>query len=163
MKNNYEYVGSMKFGAFVDITDPCYPCDGNCNIVKYPIRSGKYECYIRYGDGESWKRIAEIAIIKKNYNKYLDNNVWDEIGKVGVDSGLCGFFSDKIDYTHEEWDNFCDRLEIGEAKKSWWVNFDNGFFSESGWGDGYYPVYRYVDEAKQTVGLKIVFIFDDEE
>ena len=45
----------------------------------------------------------------------------------------------------------------------WWVNFDNGFFSLSGWGDGGYYVYESRNNDNEVIALKIVFIEYDEE
>jgi hypothetical protein len=59
----------------------------------------------------------------------------EEIGEIGVDAGLAGFFNDKPDYTDDEWSEFCDSIRNGNA----WIR-DEGFFSSSGYGDGCYPV-----------------------
>ena len=59
-----------------------------------------------------------------------------EIGSIGVDAGLAGFFHNKPDYTDDEWAAFCDRVSHGDA----WLIKD-GFYSTSGYGDGCYGVY----------------------
>ena len=43
-------------------------------------------------------------------------------------------------------------MEVMEA-------FDNGFFSNTGWGDGSYETYKYTLEDK-VVGLKVIFMED---
>ena len=87
--------------------------------------------------------------------------IWNKADVIGVDSGLAGFFNHKNEYSNEEWNNFCDRLCDREEK--WWVNFDNGFFSESGWGDGGYYVYESRNNDNEVIALKIAFIEYDEE
>ena len=161
MCNSLEYVWMMDFDDKIDISDPCYPRDGHSNIIDYKIKPGRYGCYIKYGKPEEYEenRIAEISIIKKGYGGTNDM-IWNEVGTIGVDSGLAGFFNHKIEYTDEEWDDFCDRL--GEEAK-WWLNFDNGFFSRSGWGDGGYYVYESRNNDNEVIALKIVFIEYDEE
>lgn len=162
MFDNLEYVGEMVFDNNIDISDPCYSRDGYSNIIDYKIKGGKYGCYIKYGKPEEWEenRIAEIAIIKKGYGGTKDM-VWNKADAIGVDSGLAGFFNHKNEYSNEEWSDFCDRLCDREEK--WWVNIDNGFFSESGWGDGGYYVYESRNNNNEVIALKIVFIEYDEE
>lgn len=162
-KNKFEYVGEMNFRDKVDISDPCYDRDGSCNIIDYSISEGKYRCYIKYGEGY-WdeNRIAEIAIVKKGHIGVEDEeHLWDFVDYIGVDAGLAGFFNHKIEYSNSAWSDFCDRLGTGNGEQ-WWVNFDNGFFSDSGWGDGRYAVYEYIHN-NVVKGLKIVFIEKFEE
>ena len=156
MKNEFEYVGSMFFDNEIDISDPCYTRDGNCNIIDYKIKGGKYNCFIKFGLEEDYSenRIAEIMIVKYNY---FPETRWEKVGIIGVDSGLAGFFNHKIEYDNNGWSELCNRLALKEDKKCW-INFDNGFFSESGWGDGAYSVYEIRNNDKQTIALKIVFI-----
>lgn len=155
MFDDLEYVGEMVFDNNIDISDACYSRDGYSNIIDYKIKAGKYGCYIKYGKPEEYEenRIAEISIIKKGYGG-TKNMFWNEIGTIGVDSGIAGFFNHKIEYSDEEWRRFCDRLKEGK----WWVNFDNGFFSLSGWGDGGYYVYESRNNNNEVIALKIVFI-----
>lgn len=156
------YVGMMEFHDRIDISDPCYSRNGYGNIIDYKIKEGKYGCYIKYGKPEEDEenRIAEIAIIKRGYGGTKNIN-WNKVNAIGVDSGLAGFFNHKIEYSNEEWNDFCDRLCDKEEK--WWVNFDNGFLSESGWGDGGYYVYESRNNDNEVIALKIVFIEYDEE
>ena len=160
MFDNLEYVGEMVFDNNIDISDPCYSRDEHSNIIDYKIKEGKYGCYIKYGKPEEYEenRIAEISIIKKGYGGTKDM-AWNKAGTIGVDTGIAGFFNHKIEYSRREWRSFCDRLKEGK----WWVNFDNGFFSESGWGDGGYYVYESRNNDNEVIALKIVFIEYDEE
>ena len=91
---------------------------------------------------------------------YLSKIVGEsDIGSIGVDAGLAGFFENKKDYNDEEWEDFCNFLDQSTAQ-AWEI--DNGFFAESGYGDGCYDVYAYVLSDGTAVGLKIVFIDDNE-
>lgn len=75
-----------------------------------------------------------------------------EIGVIGVDAGLAGFFMNKPDYTDEQWHDFCESIRKGDA----WIK-DEGFFSSSGYGDGCYPVFAYtVDD--EIIALEIRFL-----
>lgn len=75
-----------------------------------------------------------------------------EIGSIGVDAGLAGFFHSKPDYDYEAWNAFCDRIRHGDA----WITED-GFYSSSGYGDGGYGVYAQ-EQNGEIVALEIRFI-----
>ena len=76
----------------------------------------------------------------------------EEIGSIGVDAGLAGFFHNKPDYSDEEWGRFCDRVRNGDA----WLTED-GFYSSSGYGDGCYGVYAYKQDGAITA-LELRFL-----
>lgn len=76
----------------------------------------------------------------------------EEIGSIGVDAGLAGFFHNKPDYSDEEWGRFCDRVHNGDA----WLTED-GFYSSSGYGDGCYGVYAYKQDGAITA-LELRFL-----
>lgn len=75
-----------------------------------------------------------------------------EIGSIGVDAGLAGFFHNKPDYTDDEWTAFCDRVRHGDA----WLIKD-GFYSSSGYGDGCYGVYAY-EQGGEITAIEIRFL-----
>ena len=76
----------------------------------------------------------------------------EQIGTIGVDAGLAGFFRNKPDYNDEEWANFCTMISKGSV----WLT-DEGFYSHSGYGDGVYNVYANED-GNEAVALEIRFI-----
>lgn len=150
-------IGTKYFEGVVDITDPCYSKDVWCRMTAN-VKAGEYACYIwRHTDkgvynGEEYKdvRVGVIGI-------YLDGIIppqrsMEDIGSIGVDAGLAGFFMDKPDYNDEEWDDFCDFIRDGDA----WIR-DEGFFSSSGYGDGCYGVYAYKVNGEITA-LEIRFL-----
>ena len=96
------------------------------------------------------KRVGIIGI-------YLDGFIprqkeMKEIGSIGVDAGLAGFFHSKPDYSDIEWSKFCDRVCRGDA----WIT-ENGFCSTSGYGDGGYGVYAYQQDG-EIAALEIRFM-----
>ena len=108
------------------------------------IKDGEYACMVWYhtdkgeyaGKPYVDKRVGIIGI-------YLDGFIprqkeMEEIGSIGVDAGLAGFFHNKPDYDDHEWAAFCNRIDRGDA----WITED-GFYSSSGYGDGSYGVYAY--------------------
>lgn len=152
-------IGKRNFGNVIDITDPCYDKDVWCRMNSVPIKAGEYHCikwiHTEKGElnGEPYKdTIVGILGI------YLDGIIPQqkkmiEIGFIGVDAGLAGFFENKPDYSDKEWDNFCNRIKNGDA----WM-FDEGVFSSSGYGDGCYKVYAYKNLNEETTALEIRFI-----
>lgn len=150
-------IGTKYFEGTVDITDPCYDKDVWCRMTA-EVKPGEYECRIcrraekvTYGGKEyNDVRVAKIGI----YRDGIVPNVklMKQIGEIGVDAGLAGFFMNKPDYNDEEWGDFCDSIRKGDA----WIK-DEGFFSHSGYGDGCYGVYAYKVNNEITA-LEIRFI-----
>lgn len=144
-------IGKRVFGEKCEVTDPCYDSDGMFRM-NVKIVAGEYSCVA--WTYKEHKRIGAIGI-------YLNGDIpkqksMEEIGMVGVDAGLAGFFENKPNYTDEEWGEFCRR--IYSTPKQAWI-FSEGFFSESGYGDGVYPVYAYKNNnSGQITALEIRFI-----
>lgn len=158
MRLKKKVIGNRYFTESVDITDPCYDRDTWCRMNGVKIKPGNYKCI-------AWMRPDTCTYEGKKYDDtrvaiigiYLDGNIpyaneMEEIGEIGVDAGLAGFFNDKPDYNDEEWSAFCDSIHDGDA----WIK-DEGFFSSSGYGDGCYPV-RACKENGEIVALEIRFI-----
>lgn len=151
-------IGTMDFHGSVDITDPCYNKDVWCRMNNVKIKEGKYTCIIWHqndkgehdGKPYCYKMVGVIGI-------YLDGVIpaqksMKEIGSIGVDAGLAGFFHNKPDYDDEAWNALCDRACHGDA----WITED-GFYSSSGYGDGCYGVYAQEQDC-EIVALEIRFL-----
>ena len=150
-------IGTKHFEGIVDIADPCYSKGVWCRMTA-EVKSGEYDCRI-------WRHATKGIYNGREYNDvrvgkigiYLNGIVPNvklmaPIGIIGVDAGLAGFFMNKPDYNDEEWDNFCLSIRGGDA----WIK-DEGFFSNSGYGDGRYPVYAYKID-NEIVALEIRFL-----
>lgn len=154
-----EKIGTMDFHGSVDITDPCYNRDVWCRMTDVKIRKGVYTCIAWHhkdkgtfdnGEPYCYDVIGIIGI-------YLDGVIpcqkdMKEIGSIGVDAGLAGFFHNKPDYTDDEWAAFCDRVRHGDA---WLIK--EGFYSSSGYGDGCYGVYAY-EQGGEITAIEIRFL-----
>ena len=151
-----EIVGYKKFGDKIDITDPCHNRDILWRMNNISIVPGDYECSIKYD--EDIKRVLKIGIYL-NTEEDFDIAAMDRIGEVGVDAGMAGFFENKPDFNLQQWIEFCDVLSIKEHA---WLT-DMGFWSRSGFGDGGYAVYAYLDESKSYSALEIEFVCGEEE
>lgn len=121
-------------------------------------KDGDYTCMVWYhtdkgeldGKPYSYKMVGIIGI-------YLDGIIppqkgMKEIGSIGVDAGLAGFFHNKPDYSDNAWTKFCDRISHGDA----WL-MEDGFYSSSGYGDGCYGVYAQKTDGEITA-LEIRFL-----
>lgn len=152
-------IGVMDFHGSVDITDPCYNKDVWCRMNDVKIKEGKYSCMVwchtdkgKFDDGTpySYELVGIIGI-------YLNGIIprqkqMKEIGSIGVDAGLAGFFHNKPDYDDDAWSVFCDSVRHGDA----WL-IDGGFYSSSGHGDGGYGVFAHRQNG-EIVALEIRFL-----
>ena len=89
---------------------------------------------------------------------YLDDRIpkdkdFEKIGIIGVDAGLAGFFTDKPDYSDEQWMELCNNLGTEDV----WIR-PEGFFSSSGYGDGSYPVLAAKDPKGEIFALEVRFL-----
>ncbi len=158
MKRFHE--GFITLQDTVDITDPCYDRNTWCRMNDVKVVPGEYAVFATYTDEG---RVASVAIehksVLKERAKYRITPVLRDIGDIGVDAGLAGFFPHKRDYDDDEWAEFCDK--IGFQKVSF---IDDGVCTSSGYGDGGYPVYgRFNAQYGAYDVLRIGFIEDDKD
>lgn len=145
----------------VTATDPCYNHTVWCRMDGIKIKPGEYTCL-------AWKSnhyYTDKITNKRHYYKrvhicgiYLNGEIphykkGEEIGEIGVDAGMAGFFQDKPDYDDDGWYNICNLM--GGNNDAALV--DEGFFTSSGYGDGCYPVYAFKNEDGEIVALEIHF------
>ncbi|MBQ8806246.1 MAG: hypothetical protein IJZ68_07140 [Bacteroidaceae bacterium] len=156
-------VGSRVFDERpVTVTDPGYDAGTWCTLTGIKVQPGKYDC-VAWRGRDQWKddtgkrRSCTRTMI---CGIYLEGNKpnpeeWGNmpiIGTIGVDAGLAGFFQDKPDYDRDAWFEMCDKL----LNKSWMIT-EEGFFTESGYGDGSYNVHGVKNEAGLYTALEIRF------
>lgn len=151
-------IGIKNFHGSVDITDPCYNRNVWCRMNDVKIKEGDYTCIVWYqtergefkGKTYACKVVGIVGI-------YLDGIIppqknMEEIGSIGVDAGMAGFFHNKPDYSDDAWITFCNITRRGDA----WL-MEEGFCSSSGYGDGCYGVYAWKTNGEITA-LEIRFI-----
>lgn len=155
--------------GIVDITDPGYDKDVWCRINDVAIMPGTYNCYAYMGDDKSWGNrcwIAQIVIAGGPYDEIAEDKIssgrsWRAIGSIGVDAGLAGFFNHKPDFDWETWNKLCDEMfsEENDDKRAYIKNFQggDGFWTESGCGDGCYTVHA-IRENRKIIALEIRFL-----
>ena len=155
-------------GKPVEVTDPCYDRDVWCR-TQVDLPAGEYVPFMNIESGTG--RVAASGICRDTVLRHCSGAYFEECGDVGVDAGLMGFFIDKPNYTDSEWQDLCKAMgkvfeETGEYPKEW--ETAEGFFTESGWGDGCYPVFLIKDALDTVCGVMVVYLdcytdFDDED
>lgn len=147
----------------LDITDPCYEKGIWCRGTLHNVKKGSYIV-------EAEKYDSRIRSLSIKHIDFVFNDIKYADFEVGVDSGLCGFFEDKPDYTDED-----DRA-IFNYSQSETNNFTkpftkvvtpdtpfkcNGVVTDSGYGDGSYQV-RYNTNSEGLIDyVEIEFIDPD--
>lgn len=147
----------------IQITDPCYD-EGTWCRMSLDVKPGKW---IFEAEKSEEGRIASISMryAKAKTPSVIETTgeiIGEMIGEIEVDAGLAGFFTDKPDFSDEEWYEFCDKL--GRAQ-CWEAYFDGkfGFFSSSGWGDGSYPVVVSRDRNDDIISVSVLFMYEEDE
>lgn len=159
-----EVIGTKKFGPKIDITDPCYDKNTWCRKNNVEIKQGEYTCAVWMAtepltwDGETYDNTL-VAVIGIYLNGEIPaENDMEKIGTIGVDAGLAGFFENKPDYTDDKWDNICQTAREGKA----WI-IEEGFFSQSGYGDGTYSVFAHKNENIDAYTAVEIRFFDTDD
>ena len=150
-------------------TDPCYDKGTWCTVPIKNVRAGNYKAYVEETDQGSWGiRNARLYLVHEDYNPEELNFVEIPGSDAGVDAGVCGFFEDKPNYDDDAWDKLCDN-EFEENDRMFGIaSVDNNFkcvgcWSESGYGDGGYPVFTAEDRSGYVVGMMVEYISDEED
>ena len=171
LKRHFVGCIDLSLGA-VDITDPCYGKDVWCRRTEN-IMPGTYNCYAYIGDDPDWGSrvwINQIVIADGEESYYAEDRVslddaWEEIGEIGVDAGMAGFFQNKPDFNDDEWDKLCswlfdktERHNPEGVEDSYVKSFrtGDGFWTHSGCGDGCYGVFA-IKKDDKIVALEIRF------
>lgn len=155
-------VGSRVFDERpVTVTDPGYDAGTWCTLTGLKVQPGKYDC-IAWRWRDQWTRDGKRYSHTRTMacGIYLDGKIpppgeWEQmpaIGTIGVDAGLAGFFQDKPDYDRDAWFAMCDKI----LNRTWLIT-DEGFFTESGYGDGSYTVYGIKNAEGLYTALEIRF------
>ena len=156
----------IKLGHKAIVTDPCYSLDTWCTYIVNNVLPGEYKTSVKLVDGGSWgKRVGELSAIHSEYtNTPLQ---WGFVSdNIGVDSGQCGIYD--FNYRLAKGNNVHDSLFYKKACKCtdgedhFGEQEDSGVTSCSGYGDGSYDLYLTKNGDDDVVGIKIVFIEDEE-
>lgn len=163
-------LGRVKFDGCLIISDPCYEPGSFCQIEENCL-PGWYSCSVEVADIPVWgKRITKITAIYEGYKFCTDRLDYElcKSGRVAVDSGQMGIFDAKYylnnqdnDYDNPEswYRKVCD---ITLADDQAGLVDTRGCVSSSGYGDGGYYAYHWLDRDT-AVGFEVIFIEDDDD
>lgn len=157
---------TITLGNKVMVSDPCYEMNTWCQGVVDNVMPGIYNCSVVYSDEGDWGvRVAEIEVMHQDARRYILSAA-DFV--VGVDSGQAGIFDyeyyAKYHTEHDVDDNWYDRVgNITLSDESAGIIDDNGLVSSSGFGDGTYGCYLAKDSDGCVVGLKVVYLYEEED
>ena len=160
---------TITLGNKVMVSDPCYGMNTWCQGVVENVMPGIYNCTVEYSDEGDWGvRVSAIEVMHQNARMYFMDAADFE---VGVDSGQAGIFDYEYYAKHhldrsvrphvdDDWyERVCD---ITLAKESAGTIDDSGLVSSSGYGDGGYTCYLAKNGDGCVVGLRVVYIYEDE-
>lgn len=151
-------IGTKSFGPKMDITDPWYDKNVYWRMNDVEIAAGEYSCIIwTHTDSEATETYEVIDADIGKIGIYLDGIIppaeeMSVLGMIGTNSGLAGFFTDKPDYTPEEWRVFCNSIKEGIV----WIK-PEGFFSFTGYGSGSFVVCASKNAEGIITAVEIVF------
>ena len=91
----------------IDVTDPCYDSDVWCRKQVF-ITPGKYIYTVKLEQEQNCEIVSQLKIQLKNAKSGVRSI--REVGTIGVDAGLAGFFEDKPDYNDEDWKKVVDMI-----------------------------------------------------
>jgi hypothetical protein len=145
----YEYVGSFESDGELWVADPWYFArrgeeEGALTSVKLAAQKGRFHAFLRRGSGALEHRTGELVVVHEDG---FAASATSRAGSIGVTTGLAGVF-----------DATCPPVNLDRHVDEG-IQQDRGALSQSGFGDGGYPVYA------ARVGRKVVKIriaFEDE-
>lgn len=171
--NDITHIGSFNVACgALRVSDPCYTPQTGTSGVLANAKNGDWDAYVirhDYGDrGLGGVRVQEIIVMHEDCADHDPKNAESEYFDVSVDAGLAGFYD-------EAW---WQALHANRAGKNDWYSrmcgalffegrgndhfvCEHGALSNSGWGDGVYPVFCVRDAAGQVVAARIIFAGDE--
>lgn len=141
--------GRITLGESCDFTDPCYDKDVWCRTTVTDMLPGVYNCYAVYNTDN---RVIESWIIHEQYDVDSDDLIaaTEVLPACGVDAGLFGYFADKPNFSSEEW----DKMHFEDIN---FLNGSEGFFTESGYGDGAFCPVLWKNADGKVIGAATSF------
>lgn len=174
--SNLEHIGTFSLGTKVMVSDPCYKLNTWCQGVLENVKSGIWDAYLKMIDTGMWGvRVAELIAVNSEHSRkhpiIIDGHQEFE---VGVDSGCAGIFDYEYyckchtdEDVNEDWYEKQIIYQFFPGDESTWQKSvfteSNGVVSNSGYGDGGYDCYVARNDEGEIVGIRIVYIIEEEE
>lgn len=163
--------------------DPDFPEDPITNFFKCTINTAYYNaCPFDKNDfyekgplhPDYLDKFITISYSDLEKESEYDPEIWEEVGSIGVDAGLC-WIGDPCYILHpvtqpksigNSWSDFCNNLD--NFTRSLQFNYDHGHEGlgvvvTTGYGDGFYPVLARFTKEGRVKEVKVVFIEEDNE
>lgn len=146
----------ITLGESVLVTDPGYAEKNWCNESVERVLPGRYRVSVKLNNEG---RVKELRVTHEDYLQPKSHSRHEHISNCAVDSGTLGVF-DEIYFMKDAplpgWYDDHVLSWCGQSKHH--VSDGKGVVSESGYGDGYYPLYTAVNGNNKVVSFKIIFI-----
>ena len=154
-------------GNKIHVSDPCYDYDCSGAVTLTNVLSGKYLATLVKHNLDIWEtRVSRLSIQHEDYK-----NIFPDIYsgyEIAVDSGQAGFFDDDY-YQHNQGGEFGDittlfglACSLTMSKNHGGIMLNKGVVSETGFGDGCYPLFIAKNNEGKVVADSIIFITDEE-
>ena len=148
------------------VTDPCYTRDTDCHGIVSNVLPGTWQALIfTTTNTNGWgERVTELQVRHSTAKVSHDNLAPFD---VPVDSGQAGVFVEEL-YPHAETGDYGDETTFyGRACAATLRDISAGVLKEgavssSGYGDGCYECWILRDSDDHVMGVRIVFIKDDD-
>ena len=151
----------------VHVTDPCYTLDTWCAAWYMLVKPGVYECNIDVVDLPDWgTRVASLQVLHREHEPVTDLLCQAYGITIGVDSGQCGIFNPSSHTKLSDMNapyGYSAVCDATIAHRAAILDNHGAVVSRTGYGDGGYTLYTYVDSNDDIVGLEIVYIYEDYE
>lgn len=162
--------------------DPCYIPNslgyGLAHVID-DLEEGEWRAQVVTQDEGTWGvRVAELSVVAASEPYYP--RYWDHVGTAAVDSGQFSFTDEDFlpgwDPTNGAFGDWDRNLELAKEAKAYsyygacaasvhkagLVGGDRMVCSSSGYGDGGYEVYVARNAEGVGIGVKVIFIEDEE-
>ena len=147
----------------VIISDPCYKVGFRGQTALDNILAGVWKVNVDDINNDPWGgRIRSLTVTHKEYPR---TGIKELLSYITADSGQCGIFNadyyasrqpdDNYDNPQSWYRRICD---ITLNSPRWGTIDDAGAVTQSGFGDGMYPVYVARNEEGSIVGIRIKFL-----
>lgn len=155
-------IGKVKFTkGHVTITDPSYDKDIGCTAEVDNVFKGEWEASVEMKNcGRRWGDRVTRLILKVPGQEIVKSTRLSN--DIGVDSGTCGVFEDKPDYSGDDWMIVADSLDLNHNDYGLASELDafhcNGAWSVSGYGDGSYTAVIGINENAEVVQIIVEYL-----
>ena len=175
---------TIKLSKNVRVSDPCYTDDVWCKTRLTDVYPGEYNVSVEKSDEGSWgNRVSRLTVIHKGYiMECEDESNWEEHSEIGVDSGQAGIFCESsyrndeivesittpevdfvLPYNDSPGDAWYEKVCKFTLSNTQWGMYDTGVVTTSGYGDGGYPLDVVRNDDGEIVGMRITYIFPEDE